>query len=46
MTLVEVCRDTLRVLCAEHVAALDELRQMPDGVELSSEQIKELWHDG
>jgi len=46
MTLVGACRDTLRVLRAEHGAAPDELRQTLDEVEILSGKIEELWHDG
>jgi len=46
ITPVGVCRDTLRVLRAEHGAAPDELRQTLDAVESLSGKIEELWHHG
>jgi hypothetical protein len=46
MTLVEACRDTLRVIRAERGANPDELRQTLDEGEMLSGKIDELWHEG
>mgnify|MGYP000321381269 FL=1 len=46
MTIIGACRDTLRVLRAERGANPEELKPALDEVEILSEKLEEVWHDG
>jgi len=46
MTLVSACRDTVCVIRAECGAQPEELKPALDEVEILSEKLDEVWHDG
>jgi len=46
MTIIGACRDTLRVIRAEPGANPEELKPVLDEVEILSEKLDEVWHDG